>query len=275
MRAAARRPAVLALADGTVFRGTAFGAEGEAGGEVVFNTAMTGYQEILTDPSYEEQLVAMTYPEIGNVGVNREDVESRRPFVAGLIVREYWDPPSSWRAEQSLGAYMREHCVVGIAEIDTRALVRHVRTHGAQEGVISSTDLDPHRLVARARARPGLVGRPDLHDAGRARQGPARPAGAPWRRKPGPAAGSSGVWQPGTRSCPGPPPRVPTVATIRSSAPRRRHPPPRSCPSWRPGQVRRRSRSRPRGSPGRSRWLAASCPKMLSPGRELRVGALA
>ena len=159
MRAAARRPAVLALADGTVFRGTAFGAEGEAGGEVVFNTAMTGYQEILTDPSYEEQLVAMTYPEIGNVGVNREDVESRRPFVAGLIVREYWDPPSSWRAEQSLGAYMREHCVVGIAEIDTRALVRHVRTHGAQEGVISSTDLDPHRLVARARARPGLVGR--------------------------------------------------------------------------------------------------------------------
>jgi len=152
------KPAVLALADGTVFRGTAFGADGETGGEVVFNTAMTGYQEILTDPSYSGQLVAMTYPEIGNVGVNREDTESRRPFVSGFIVKEYWDPPSSWRAEQSLGDYMREHAIVGIAGIDTRALVRHLRTHGAQEGVISSIDLDPKRLVAKAKARPGLVG---------------------------------------------------------------------------------------------------------------------
>jgi carbamoyl-phosphate synthase small subunit len=155
----ANRPAILALADGTVFRGIAFGAEGEAGGEVVFNTAMTGYQEILTDPSYHEQLVAMTYPEIGNVGVNREDVEARKPFVKGFIVKEYWDPPSNWRAELSLGAYMREHGIVGISGIDTRALVRHLRTHGAQEGVISSTDLDADRLVAKARARPGLVGR--------------------------------------------------------------------------------------------------------------------
>ena len=152
------RPTVLALADGSVFRDVAFGAEGETGGEVVFNTAMTGYQEILTDPSYSGQLVAMTYPEIGNVGVNREDAESRRPFVTGFIVKEYWDPPSSWRAEQSLGAYMREHGIVGIAGIDTRALVRHLRTHGAQEGVISSVDLDPTRLVAAAKARPGLVG---------------------------------------------------------------------------------------------------------------------
>ncbi len=154
----ATKPAILALADGTVFRGLAFGAEGETGGEVVFNTAMTGYQEILTDPSYTGQLVAMTYPEIGNVGVNREDTESRRPFVSGFIVKEYWDPPSSWRAEQSLGDYMREHAIVGISGIDTRSLVRHLRTHGAQEGVISSVDLDPARLVAKAKARPGLVG---------------------------------------------------------------------------------------------------------------------
>jgi len=150
--------AILALADGTVFRGLAFGADGETGGEVVFNTAMTGYQEIITDPSYSGQLVAMTYPEIGNVGVNREDTESRRPFVEGFIVKEYWDPPSNWRAEQSLGDYMREHGIVGIAGIDTRALVRHLRTHGAQEGVISSVDLDPARVVAKAKARPGLVG---------------------------------------------------------------------------------------------------------------------
>jgi carbamoyl-phosphate synthase small subunit len=149
---------VLALADGTVFSGTAFGAEGETGGEVVFNTAMTGYQEILTDPSYQGQLVAMTYPEIGNVGVNAEDAESRRPYVSGFIVKEYWDPPSNWRAQRSLGSYMREHGIVGIAGIDTRALVRHLRTHGAQEGVISTVDRDPTRVVAKAKARPGLVG---------------------------------------------------------------------------------------------------------------------
>jgi carbamoyl-phosphate synthase small subunit len=153
------RPALLALADGTVFRGLAFGADGEVGGEVVFNTAMTGYQEILTDPSYSDQLVAMTYPEIGNVGVNREDVEAREPFVKGFIVKEYWDPPSNWRSEQSLGDYMRDHGIVGISGIDTRALVRHLRTHGAQEAVISTVDLDAGRLVARAKARPGLVGR--------------------------------------------------------------------------------------------------------------------
>ena len=152
------RPAILALADGTTFRGTAFGADGETGGEVVFNTAMTGYQEILTDPSYSGQLVAMTYPEIGNVGVNGEDTESRKPFVTGFIVKEYWHPASNWRAQQSLGDYMRDHAIVGIAGIDTRALVRHLRTHGAQEGVISTVDLDPARLVAKAKARPGLVG---------------------------------------------------------------------------------------------------------------------
>ena len=151
--------AILALADGTVFRGGAFGASGEATGELVFNTSMTGYQEILTDPSYEGQLVAMTYPEIGNVGVNREDVESRRPFVRGFVVREYREVPSSWRAEQSLGAYLAHWGIPGIEGIDTRALVRHLRDHGSQEAVLSSVDLDPARLVQRAKDAPGLVGR--------------------------------------------------------------------------------------------------------------------
>jgi carbamoyl-phosphate synthase small subunit len=153
------RPAFLALADGTVFRGRAFGATAEAAGELVFNTSMTGYQEILTDPSYEGQLVAMTYPEIGNVGVNREDVESRRPYVRGFIVREYREAPSSWRAEESLGDYLARHQIPGIDGIDTRALVRHLRDHGSQEAVVSSVDLDPKRLVAKAKASPGLVGR--------------------------------------------------------------------------------------------------------------------
>src|SRR5262249_53370221 len=158
-RVSRERTALLALADGTVFRGRAFGAVGEAGGELVFNTSMTGYQEILTDPSYEGQLVAMTYPEIGNVGVNREDVESRRPFVRGFVVREYRDVPSSWRAEESLGAYLARHGIPGIEGIDTRALVRHLRDHGSQEAVLSSADLDADRLVAKATAAPGLVGR--------------------------------------------------------------------------------------------------------------------
>jgi carbamoyl-phosphate synthase small subunit len=151
--------AILALADGTVFRGRAFGALGEATGEIVFNTSMTGYQEILTDPSYEGQLVAMTYPEIGNVGVNTEDVESRRPFVRGFVVREYREAPSSWRAEESLGSYLARHRIPGIEGIDTRALVRHLRDHGSQEAVLSSTDLEAERLVKKAKAAPGLVGR--------------------------------------------------------------------------------------------------------------------
>jgi carbamoyl-phosphate synthase small subunit len=151
--------AILALADGTIFTGTSFGAEGEAIGEVVFNTSLTGYQEILTDPSYKGQIVTMTYPEIGNVGVNTEDVESRQPFVEGFIVKEYWERQSNWRAQRSLGEYLKAHGVVGIHGIDTRALVRHLRDHGAQEGVISTVDLDPQRLVAKAKAAPGLVGR--------------------------------------------------------------------------------------------------------------------
>ena len=151
--------ALLALADGTVFTGTAFGAEGETVGEVVFNTSLTGYQEILTDPSYKGQIVTMTYPEIGNVGINSEDVESRQPFVEGFIVKEYWERPSNWRAQQSLAQYMREHKIVGIQGIDTRALVRRLRDHGAQPGVISTVDLDPHRLVEKAKTVPSLVGR--------------------------------------------------------------------------------------------------------------------
>src|SRR5437588_11235535 len=119
-----KRRATLLLEDGRVFRGTGHGFEGEAVGEVVFNTSMTGYQEILTDPSYEGQLVAMTYPEIGNVGVNAEDVESRRPYVRGFIVREYRATPSSWRAEESLGAYLARHSIPAIEGIDTRALAR-------------------------------------------------------------------------------------------------------------------------------------------------------
>ena len=120
---------------------------------------MTGYQEVLTDPSYKGQLVCMTYPEIGNVGVNAEDAESRRVYVEGFIVREYWERPSNWRSEMPLGKYLEEAGVVGIEGIDTRALVRHLRTHGAQEAVISSIDLDPESLVRKAKASPGLVGR--------------------------------------------------------------------------------------------------------------------
>ena len=151
--------ALLALADGTVFEGGSFGAPGEAGGEIVFNTSMSGYQEILTDPSYCGQLVAMTYPEIGNVGINADDAESAGVHVEGFVVKEYRARPSSWRSEMALGEYLERAGVSGIEGIDTRALVRHIRTHGAQEAVISSVTLDPGALVARAKASPGLVGR--------------------------------------------------------------------------------------------------------------------
>jgi carbamoyl-phosphate synthase small subunit len=151
--------AVLALSDGTFYEGRSFGAEGEAGGEVVFNTSMTGYQEILTDPSYEGQMVAMTYPEIGNVGVNPDDVESRKPYVKGFIVKEYCALPSNWRATGPLHEYMREHGIVGIEGIDTRSLVRHIRDQGSQEAIISTLSDDPAELIAKAKASPGLIGR--------------------------------------------------------------------------------------------------------------------
>jgi carbamoyl-phosphate synthase small subunit len=137
------KKAILALADGTVFEGTRYGAEGEAVGEVVFNTCMSGYQEILTDPSYKGQIVTMTYPLIGNYGVNPEDVESHRPFVEGFIIKEGSILPSNWRVQRSLEEYLKEYGIVGIQGIDTRALTRHIRDHGAQEGVISTQDDDP------------------------------------------------------------------------------------------------------------------------------------
>jgi carbamoyl-phosphate synthase small subunit len=152
------KKAVLALADGLVFEGYSFGAEGEASGEVVFNTSMTGYQEILTDPSYKGQIVTMTYPQIGNYGVNDEDVESARPYAEGFIVKEYLEVPSNWRAKKSLGEYLREHGIVGIQGIDTRALTRHTRDFGAQPGVISTSDTEPASLVAKAKKLPIMSG---------------------------------------------------------------------------------------------------------------------
>ena len=151
--------AILALADGRHFEGQAFGAEGEAAGEVVFNTSMTGYQEILTDPSYEGQLVAMTYPQIGNVGVNSEDIESRRPYTKGFIVKDYTDKPSNWRATEPLHEYMKRNGIVGIQGVDTRSLVRHLRDHGSQEGIITTAAVSTADAIARAESAPGLVGR--------------------------------------------------------------------------------------------------------------------
>ncbi len=153
------KEAILALADGRTFHGRAFGAIGETVGEVVFNTAMTGYQEILTDPSYKGQIVCMTYPEIGNVGINADDEESARIYVEGFIVREYVSQPSNWRSEMALGDYLERAGVVGIEGIDTRALVRHIRTTGAQEAVISSINFNVGQVVAKAKASPGLIGR--------------------------------------------------------------------------------------------------------------------
>ncbi|MCA9124876.1 MAG: glutamine-hydrolyzing carbamoyl-phosphate synthase small subunit [Planctomycetaceae bacterium] len=151
--------AKLALEDGTVFTGEAFGAAGEVDGEVVFNTSMTGYQEILTDPSYRGQIVTMTYPEIGNYGVNAEDVESIKPHLAGFIVRENSRIASNFRCDGKLNEYLAKHGIVGIAGIDTRALVRRIRIQGAMKGVLSTTDLDDASLVSKAKASPGLVGR--------------------------------------------------------------------------------------------------------------------
>ena len=152
------KKAMLALADGWVFEGTSFGAEGETSGEVVFNTSMAGYQEILTDPSYKGQIVTMTYPQIGNYGTNDEDLESSRPWVEGFIVKEYLDFASNWRSKRSLHTYLTEKRIVGIQGIDTRALTRHTRDVGAQPGMISTSDLDPASLVAKAKALPKMNG---------------------------------------------------------------------------------------------------------------------
>jgi carbamoyl-phosphate synthase small subunit len=151
--------AKLALEDGTVYTGRAFGAIGERTGEVVFNTSMTGYQEVLTDPSYRGQIVTMTYPLIGNYGIAREDNESQQPQVEGFVVREAVAVPSNYRAQQSLGDYLAEHGIPGIERIDTRALVRRLRVRGAMMGVLSSVDLDDESLVHKARTAPSIVGR--------------------------------------------------------------------------------------------------------------------
>jgi carbamoyl-phosphate synthase small subunit len=151
--------AILALEDGEVFRGRAWGANGERTGEIVFNTSMMGYQEILTDPSYAGQIVVMTYPLIGNYGVNSEDIESRRPFVEGFVVREYSEVTSNWRARISLDEYLKRYGIVGISEIDTRALVRHIREKGAMRACISSIDQDERSLVEKAKNAPLMLGR--------------------------------------------------------------------------------------------------------------------
>ncbi|MEM8733787.1 MAG: glutamine-hydrolyzing carbamoyl-phosphate synthase small subunit [Planctomycetota bacterium] len=152
------KPAVLALEDGTIFRGQSIGADGETTGEVVFNTSMTGYQEILTDPSYCGQIVTMTYTEIGNYGTNAEDVESEGPQVAGFIVRNDSRLDSNFRSDQGLKEYLTQHKIVAIAGIDTRALVRHIRSQGAMKGILSTADLDESSLVEKAKQSPGLVG---------------------------------------------------------------------------------------------------------------------
>ncbi len=153
------KPGFLALEDGTVFEGVSIGFEGESDGEVVFNTSLTGYQEILTDPSYRGQIVTMTYPMIGNVGVNEEDIESAKPRIAGFVVRECSRLYSNFRASGSLSEYLAKHEIVAVSGIDTRALVRKIRSLGALKGIVSVTDCDHESLVHKARSSAGLVGR--------------------------------------------------------------------------------------------------------------------
>lgn len=150
--------AILALEDGTIFKGKSFGASGEKCGEVVFNTSMSGYQEILTDPSYKGQIVTMTYPLIGNYGITGEDAESRQPFVEGFVVKEYSTIASNWRKVKSLGDYLKENNILGIEGIDTRSLTLHIREAGAMRAVLSTTDLEEKSLIKKAQASPGLIG---------------------------------------------------------------------------------------------------------------------
>ena len=149
--------AILVLEDGTIFNGQTCGAEGETSGEAVFNTSMTGYQEVLTDPSYRGQLVTMTYPQIGNYGITKGDNESHKPFLSGFIVRELCRKPSNWESVESVDFFLQKHGIVAIEGIDTRALTLRLREKGALRGVISTTDLDPKRLLAKAKAVPSLV----------------------------------------------------------------------------------------------------------------------
>jgi len=157
--------AVLLLEDGMIFEGNSFGAKGQKCGEIVFNTSMTGYQEILTDPSYNEQIITMTYPLIGNYGTNQSDWESRKIFASGFIVKENCEYPSNWRNKDSLSNYLEANNVIGLEGIDTRKLVKHIRTQGAMKGIISSTDLNIDKLENKLESYPGLVGRDIVKDA--------------------------------------------------------------------------------------------------------------
>lgn len=154
-----RKPALLALEDGRVFRGRSWAADGETFGEMVFNTSMTGYQEVLTDPSYAGQIVCMTYPLIGNYGVNSEDEESSRPWVEGFVVREASRMASSWRSQETLDAYLKRWNIVAMEGIDTRALVRHIRDKGAMRACLSTIDLDEASLIEKARRSPSMENR--------------------------------------------------------------------------------------------------------------------
>src|ERR1700723_1710066 len=152
------RPAILALEDGRIFNGRAAGARARRGGEVVFNTSLTGYQEVFTDPSYAGQIVCLTYPHIGNVGANVDDQESSRPYIESLIVREFSQISSNWRSAETTQLYLNRHKIPVIWDIDTRALVRHLRQVGALRGVVATDGTPAERLVAEARALPTMAG---------------------------------------------------------------------------------------------------------------------
>ena len=152
------KKAILILEDGTVFRGENFGASGEVSGEIVFNTSMTGYQEIITDPSYNGQIVVMTYPEIGNYGTTPKDLESSHPYARGLVVREYWPLPSNWRSQKSLDEFLKENNIIGIQGVDTREITRKIRVDGAQKSYISTEDFDTDSLMHKVNSSPGIIG---------------------------------------------------------------------------------------------------------------------
>src|SRR5256714_10452971 len=149
---------LLALEDGRVFRGKGYGAKGECYGEVVFNTSITGYQKIFTDPSYAGQIVILTNPQIGNYGTNVEDNEAAKPYIEGLVVREFSPTASNWRSDELGRAYLEKHSIPVVSEIDTRALVRHLRTRGVMRGVLSAIETNAQALVAKARSIPSMVG---------------------------------------------------------------------------------------------------------------------
>src|SRR5260370_17301983 len=150
--------AILALEDGTVFEGRSFGAPAERSGEVVFNTALTGYQEVFTDPSYSGQIVILTNPQIGNYGTSSEDNESAKPYIEGLVVREFSDQSSNWRSDQEADSFLARNQIPIVSEIDTRALVRHLRTRGVMRGVLSAIERDPRKLVEKAKNIPSMAG---------------------------------------------------------------------------------------------------------------------